>query len=254
MKKFIRPFESELLNINEEESLKSKQSQLFLSPEEFEEIESRNKEIVKKSVGEKLEAELNEYWNQKKEMEKLMYSLKNNLDDSYNKMLKSVQENIAELEKHGIEIENGNIEFDNIVLKISEKEKMYHFSDGDKLKVFEMLEELEEKKISTIKAYARSIGMINEFFEYMEMGIFYKKEQGSERSREPYFRYAKVSPEVSESVAGEGNVQSIISKVSNFFKNAWYGIKKYGYLFGLEKNISEYKTKLKEANALIDRL
>jgi UV DNA damage repair endonuclease len=52
MKKFIRPFESELLNINEEESLKSKQSQLFLSPEEFEEIESRNKEIVKKSVGE----------------------------------------------------------------------------------------------------------------------------------------------------------------------------------------------------------
>lgn len=39
-------------------------------------------------------------------------------------MLKDIETAIEEMQMHGIEIKSGNIEFDNIVLKISEKQKM----------------------------------------------------------------------------------------------------------------------------------
>lgn len=253
MKKHVKSFNSPLLLINEEE-IKAKQSKLFLEPEEIEELAAKNKEIVKSAVGDRLEKKLMSYWQETKRMEQTIVSLKNLIDESYKTMISDIETAMAELEKHGIEIKAGNIEFDNIVLKISEKQKMYHLSDEDKLKLFEILEELEEKKVDTIKKYARSYNMINEYFEYAEMGLFFKVSPGSERAKEPYFRHMEIKSDVSESVDLGGKIQNVITKVVRFLKNAWGNVKKYGASFGLEQSISEYKTKLAEAKTLVDSL
>lgn len=253
MKKHVKSFNSPLLTINEEE-IKTKQSKLFLEPEEIEELAAKNKEIVKSAVGDRLEKKLMSYWQETKRMEQSIVSLKNLMDQAYKTMIADIETAMAELEKHGIEIKAGNIEFDNIVLKISEKQKMYQLSDADKLKLFEILEELEEKKVDTIKKYARSYNMINEYFEYAEMGLFFKVSPGSERAKEPYFRHMEIKSDVSESVDLGGKVQTIITKVVRFLKNAWGSVKKYGASFGLEQSISEYKTKLAEAKTLVDSL
>lgn len=253
MKKHVKSFNSPLLLINEEE-IKAKQSKLFLEPEEIEELAAKNKEIVKSAVGDRLEKKLMSYWQETKRMEQSIVSLKNLMDQAYKTMIADIETAMAELEKHGIEIKAGNIEFDNIVLKISEKQKMYQLSDADKLKLFEILEELEEKKVDTIKKYARSYNMINEYFEYAEMGLFFKVSPGSERAKEPYFRHMEIKSDVSESVDLGGKVQTIITKVVRFLKNAWGNVKKYGASFGLEQSISEYKTKLAEAKTLVDSL
>lgn len=161
-------------------------------------LTAENKERVKSTLGERLEQKLISYWQETKIMEQTIVSLKNLIDESYKTMISDIETAMAELEKHGIEIKAGNIEFDNIVLKISEKQKMYHLSDEDKLKLFEILEALEEKKVDTLKKYARSYNMINEYFEYAEMGLFFKVSPGSERAKEPYFRHIEIKPDVSE--------------------------------------------------------
>jgi len=253
MKKHIKSFNSPLLSINEEE-IKAKQSKLFLEPKEIEELTAKNKEIVKSAVGDRLEQKLMSYWQETKRMEQSIVSLKNLMDQAYKTMIADIETAMAELEKHGIEIKAGNIEFDNIVLKISEKQKMYQLSDADKLKLFEILEELEGKKIDAIKKYARSYNMINEYFEYAEMGLFFKASPGSERAKEPYIRQVEIKPDVSESIDMGGKIQTIITKVVRFLKNAWGSIKKYGASFGLEQSISEYKSKLAEAKTLVESL
>lgn len=159
---------------------------------------AENKERVKSALGERLEQKLISYWQETKIMEQTIDSLKNLMEEGNKTMLKDIQTAIEEMQEHGIEIKAGNIEFDNIVLKISEKQKMYHLSDEDKLKLFEILEELEEKKVDTLKKYARSYNMINEYFEYAEMGLFFKASPGSERAKEPYFRHMEIKPDVSE--------------------------------------------------------
>lgn len=215
---------------------------------------AENKERVKSALGERLEQKLISYWQETKIMEQTIDSLKNLMEEGNKTMLKDIQTAIEEMQEHGIEIKAGNIEFDNIVLKISEKQKMYHLSDEDKLKLFEILEELQEKNVDTLKKYARSFNIINEYFEYAEMGLFFKVSPGSERAKEPYFRHMEIKSDVSESVDLGGKVQTIITKVVRFLKNAWGNVKKYGASFGLEQSISEYKTKLAEAKTLVDSL
>jgi hypothetical protein len=260
MKKHIKSFVSPILRVNEEEEMASKsgvlgsQSQLFVEPEEAMEIRSRNKEIVKSSVGKNLEKYLNDYWTSAKEMETMVISLKNQIEENYNKMFENIKNAIQELEKHGIEIEN-QIEFENnIVMKVSEKQKMHHLSDGDKVKLFNYLQELDEKKAETLKAFARSTNMINEYYEYVEMGLFYKKASGSERAREPYFRKMEILPEVSEGLDFGSKLQSIISSVMSFLKNAWSGMTKYGKFFGLENSIKDYKKTLIETEKFVESL
>ena len=253
MKKHIKTFNSPLLSINEEE-IKVKQSQLFFEPEKIEKVAAKNKEIAKSVVGDRLEQKLMSYWQETKRMEQTIISLKNLMSQAYNAMITDIETSMAELEKHGIEIKAGNIEFDNIVLKISEKQKMYHLNDADKLKLFEILEELEGKKVDAIKKYARSYNMINEYFEYAEMGLFFKVSSGSERAKEPYIRHIEMKPDVSEAVDMGEKIQTIITKVVRFLKNAWGSVKEYGASFGLEQSISEYKTKLAEAKTLVESL
>lgn len=253
MKKHIQSFKSPLLSVNEDDA-KATQSKLFLEPEEAEKIASKNKEIVKSAIGERLEKKLVSYWETTKKMEQNILSLKNLMEEGYKTMLKDIETAIEEMQKHGIEIKAGNIEFDNIVLKISEKQKMYNLTDADKLKLYEMMEELEEAKMDAIRRYARSYNIINEYFEYAEMGLFFKVSPGSERAKEPYFRHMEIKSDVSESVDLGGKIQNVITKVVRFLKNAWGSVKKYGASFGIEQSISEYKTKLAEAKTLVDSL
>lgn len=264
MGKHIKPFHTTLNKLMEdaESQLKPfeveyrRESEIKEDPKSAfrEEIIDRNASVeeIRSKWNNILKASLEQYNKDLKVVEKA----KATVSESYNRLMTQVKESVTEIEDIGERFENDMYELQEIILFFTkESEKLMKLTDSDLRELFNIMAAADADILNARIKYGIESGRLNLEKEYKTYGISRRKPEtinpdGSIKVGQRFpSQYAKKDEFLEES---EYVNESILSSISNFFKDIFSDIKRK--IFGIDDSLDSLEMNIKKLKEFANRL